>query len=100
MKSQVFQGLLFAIFRTSVDRDTVVALLRRAEMHEKGKRVGHAGFADDAARAESFHHGTSMAAWGVGLHEEGHGVGRQVYQPQGRAQCSSHRAHFQPKVGV
>ena len=39
MKSQVFQGLLFAKFRTSVDRDTAVALLRKAEMHEKGKKV-------------------------------------------------------------
>ncbi|CAE7326587.1 unnamed protein product [Symbiodinium sp. CCMP2592] len=39
MKSQTFQGLLFAKFRTSVDRDTAVALLRSAEMHEKGKRV-------------------------------------------------------------
>ena len=39
VKSQVFQGLLLAKFRTSVDRDTAVALLRGAEMHEKGKRV-------------------------------------------------------------
>eukprot|EP00439_Symbiodinium_sp_Y106_P038447 s7727_g4.t1 len=39
MKSQMFQGLLFAKFRNSVDRDTVVALLRSAEMQEKGKRV-------------------------------------------------------------
>ena len=39
MKSQMFQGLLFAKFRNSVDRDTAVALLRSAEMQEKGKRV-------------------------------------------------------------
>ena len=39
MKSQMFQGLLFAKFRNSVDRDTAVALLRNAEMQEKGKRV-------------------------------------------------------------
>ena len=39
MKLQAFQGLLFAKFRSSVDRDTAVALLRSAEMHESGRRV-------------------------------------------------------------
>ena len=42
MKSQAFQGMLFAMFRSSVDRGTAVALLRSAEiseMHESGKRV-------------------------------------------------------------
>ncbi|CAE7703564.1 unnamed protein product [Symbiodinium sp. CCMP2592] len=39
MKSQEFRGLLFAKFKSCVDRDTAVALLRSAELHESGKRI-------------------------------------------------------------
>ena len=70
MKPQVFQWLLFAKFRTSVDRDTAVALLRSAEMHEKGKKVWVTQDLPMMQRVQkSFHHGTSMKAWGVGFHK-------------------------------
>ena len=39
MKSQTFQGLLFAKFKNTVERDTAVALLRGAELTEQGNRV-------------------------------------------------------------
>ena len=39
MKSQTFQGLLFAKFKNTVERGTAVALLRSAELTEQGNRV-------------------------------------------------------------
>ena len=39
MKSQTFQGLLFAKFKNTVERDTAAALLRSAELTEQGNRV-------------------------------------------------------------
>ena len=39
MKSKVFQGLMFAKFKSTTDRDIAVALLRSAELTEAGNRV-------------------------------------------------------------
>ena len=39
MKSKAFQGLMFAKFKSTTDRDIAVALLRSAELTEAGNRV-------------------------------------------------------------
>ena len=69
IKSQEFRGPIFAKFRSSIDRDTAVALLRSVELHEHGKRVWATQDLPLAESHESISHGIAMAAGRVGFHE-------------------------------